>query len=147
MNNLEEMIELFYKTLVPGETCNTRILFRDMDLGIVRQNSFFKKRPDVEYHQGKGPIECIDYSAKILLFGFKEYELKQKHKAFIPETRLSIRTIFFKDGRKMVRLYNNDVEWSGCRQKIDLKDFLIRTNELDGNFTTERFEAFLFGVV
>ena len=146
MNNIDNMIELFYNTLVPGETCNTRILFRDMDLGLVRQSPFFKP-PDVQYHQGKGPIDCIDHSAQILLFGFKEFEIKQKHHAFIPGTRLYIRTIFFKDGRKMVRLYNQDAEWSGDRQKIDLKEFLVRLNELDGNFTMERFEAFLFGVV
>ena len=50
-------------------------------------------------------------------------------------------------GRKMVRLYNKDVDWKGDRHKIDLIEFLKRTNELDGDYTLQCLEKFMYGVV
>ena len=145
MNNMKTLIELFYKVLEPGDKCITRILFRDLDLGIVRQNPW--SGAENRIHQGQGPISNIDHSAEVILFGFTPEEVKEQHKAFVPNTTLQVRTIFFKDGRKMVRLYNKDVDWKGDRHKIDLIEFLKRTNELDGDYTLQCLEKFMYGVV
>jgi hypothetical protein len=91
---------------------------------------------------GESEISYIDYSAEVLLIGFKPEEVKQKHKAFVPDSKLTVRTLFFKDGRKIVRLYNKTVKWSSDRHKIDLIEFLKRTHDLD-DITIPLFEKFV----
>jgi hypothetical protein len=141
MNKLEELCNAFFKTLVPGDRCSSRILFKEMDLGIVKQNIWFNP-PEPQIHMGESEISYIDYSAEVLLIGFKPEEVKQKHKAFVPDSKLTVRTLFFKDGRKIVRLYNKTVKWSSDRHKIDLIEFLKRTHDLD-DITIPLFEKFV----
>jgi hypothetical protein len=135
------LIKLYYKALYPIN-CITRTLFQELDLGIVKQNPWYKS--ELREHNGSADIMCIDYSSRIQLLDCCENK-DITHSNFLPGADYFIRTIFFKHGKVIVRLYCNQ-NWKYNRRIIDLSDFIIQIHIQDG-YAIDCFEKIVFGVI
>jgi hypothetical protein len=113
-----------------------------MDLGIVKQNPWYKS--ELREHSGSDEVMCIDHSSKIHLLDCCEKD-HITHPHFIPGADYFVRTIFFKGGKKIVRLYCNK-DWKSDRKIINLIDFITQVNNQDG-IAIKLFEKVVFGVV
>lgn len=138
---LEVLTKLYYQVLNPLD-CIARVLFHELESGIAKQNPWYKS--ELREHSSSSEVMCIDYSGKIQLLDICDKN-EITHPYFIPGTEYFIRTIFFYDGRRYIRLYCNS-DWKSDRKKIDLIDFIEQLHRQD-DFAIDKFEKVVFGVI